>query len=83
MARGAACGDPILRVHRLERALELAHAHGIRDEAAELRAELARIGPEDLGLTAIRASLSSLPRRSRVPRQLHRRAAPGPLRLRP
>ena len=49
MARGAACGDAILRVHRLERALELAHPHGIRDEAAEVSAELARIVPEGLG----------------------------------
>jgi hypothetical protein len=46
-------GDAILRVHRLERALELARANGIQNVADELRAELARIAPEELDLKTI------------------------------
>lgn len=50
-------GDTILRVHRLERALELARANGIKDVADELRAELARITPEELDLKTISAEI--------------------------
>jgi hypothetical protein len=53
----AAKGDGMLRVHRLEQALEIARSYGLNDEANELRRELGAIGPEELGLTRISAEV--------------------------
>ena len=50
-------GDAMLRLHRLERALELARTHGLKDEAEELRRELGGIRPDDLGLERISGQL--------------------------
>jgi len=53
----AAEAEMMLRVHRLERALELARAHGLRQEADDLRRELGAIRPEDLKLERISSHL--------------------------
>lgn len=50
-------GDGMLRVHRLEHALEIARSHGLKAEADELRRELGTIRPDDLGLERISADL--------------------------
>lgn len=50
-------GDGILRVHRLEQALEIARDYGLNQEADELRRELGAIRPEDLQLKPISAEL--------------------------
>jgi len=49
----SAKGDGMLRVYRLEQALEIARNYGLKDEADELRRELSGIGPEELGLRAL------------------------------
>ena len=46
-------GDGMLRVHRLEHALEIARRHGLKAEADRLRRELGSIGPDELGLQTI------------------------------
>jgi hypothetical protein len=50
-------GDGMLRVHRLEQALEIARSYGLNQEADELRRELGAIRPEELGLKRISAEL--------------------------
>ncbi len=50
-------GDGMLRVHRLEQALEIARSYGLKEEADELRRELGAIRPEELGLKRISAEL--------------------------
>ena len=50
-------GDGMLRVHRLEQALEIARNHGLTNEVDELRQELGGIRPEELGLKSISAEL--------------------------
>ncbi|MFN8132082.1 MAG: hypothetical protein U0R70_11100 [Solirubrobacteraceae bacterium] len=50
-------GDGMLRVHRLEQALEVARNQGLRGEADELRRELSLIGPEELRLERISAEV--------------------------
>ena len=54
----SAVGDGMLRVHRLEQALEIARNYGLKDEAEELRRELGRISPEELGLKSVSAELA-------------------------
>lgn len=49
----AGMGDSLLRIHRLEHALELAIKYGLSDEADEIRVELGRTRPEDLDLQTI------------------------------
>jgi hypothetical protein len=46
-------GDGMLRVMRLERALEIAHTYGLKTEAEEIRRELGTIDAGDLGLKTI------------------------------
>jgi hypothetical protein len=53
----AADGDGMLRVHRLEQALEIARDSGLAEEAAELRRELGAIRPDELGLQHISTEL--------------------------
>jgi hypothetical protein len=50
-------GDAILRVIRLEQALEVARTHGLADEADKIRRELQDIAPDDLPLETISAPL--------------------------
>jgi len=50
-------GDAMLRVLRLEQALEIARNYGLSKEADELRQELGGIRPEQLGLKSISAEL--------------------------
>jgi hypothetical protein len=50
-------GDTMMRVFRLERALELAGAFGMKEEAEELRAELGEIKPGELDLKEISAEV--------------------------
>jgi hypothetical protein len=52
----AAKGDTMLRVIRLEQALEIARTHGLVDEADEIRRELQNIRPEELDLKTISAT---------------------------
>lgn len=49
----ADAGDMMLKVNRLEHALELATAHGFTSEADAIRAELGAIHPDDLDLKRI------------------------------
>jgi hypothetical protein len=51
----------MIRVHRLEMALELARRHGCHDEVRELRSELGAIGPEELELKEIGAEIELPP----------------------
>jgi hypothetical protein len=51
----------MLRVHRLETALELARRHGCNDEVRELRGELGAIGAEELELREIGAEIELPP----------------------
>ncbi len=51
-------GDTMLRVNRLERALELAGKFGFRDLVDSIRVELGRIRPEDLELGRISSDIS-------------------------
>jgi hypothetical protein len=51
-------GDTMLRVNRLERALELAGKYGFRDLVDSVRVELGRIRPEDLELDRISSDVS-------------------------
>lgn len=51
----------MLRVHRLETALELARRHGCNDEIRELRSELGAIGAEELELKEIGAEIELPP----------------------
>ncbi|HXB66410.1 MAG TPA: hypothetical protein VNV42_16215 [Solirubrobacteraceae bacterium] len=51
----------MLRVHRLETALELARRHGCNDEVRELRSELGAIGAEELELKEIGAEIELPP----------------------
>jgi hypothetical protein len=53
----AAQGDAILRLNRLQHALDLARTHGLTEEAEDLRRDLGRIAPDDLGLARISADL--------------------------
>lgn len=53
----AGIGDTMLRVHHLERALELARDHHLDDEVEELRRELSEIRPDDLDLKTISAEV--------------------------
>jgi hypothetical protein len=53
----SAKGDGMLRVLRLEQALEIARRFGLSEEADELRRELGAIGPGELGLKTISAEL--------------------------
>jgi hypothetical protein len=50
-------GDAMLRVIRLEHALEIARNHGITEEADEIRRELQDIRPEDLDLQTVSATM--------------------------
>jgi hypothetical protein len=50
-------GDAMLRVLRLEQALEIARNYGLSKEADELRQELGGIRPEELGLKSVSAEL--------------------------
>jgi len=47
----------MLRVARLEQALEVARSYGLKQEADEIRRELGSIKPEELGLQQISAEL--------------------------
>lgn len=49
-------GDTMLRVIRLEQALEIARTYGLTTEADEIRRELQNIRPEDLELETISAT---------------------------
>ena len=51
-------GDGMLRVLRLEQALEIARNYGLKDEADDLRRQLGGITPEELGLKEISAELA-------------------------
>lgn len=51
----------MLRVHRLETALELARRHGCNAEVKELRSELGAIGVEDLELKEVGAEIELPP----------------------
>jgi len=53
----ATIGNGMLRVHRLEQALEIARNYALTQEADELRRELGSISPEELGLEQISAEL--------------------------
>jgi hypothetical protein len=53
----AAQADGILRVYRLEQALDLARKHGLQEETTQLRSELSGIGPEELALKAVGAEI--------------------------
>src|SRR5262249_33810243 len=53
--------EGMLRVHRLETALELARRHGCNDEVRELRSELGAIGSEELELKEIGAEIELPP----------------------
>lgn len=56
--RGAAGeGDQLMRVIRLERALEIARIHGLANEANEIRRELQDISPDSLDLKPISAQI--------------------------
>jgi hypothetical protein len=46
-------GDGMMRLIRLQRAMELARLHGLTDEEAELRVEIQEIDLDSLGLKAI------------------------------
>lgn len=50
-------GDTMMRVFRLEQALELARTFGLQEEAEELRRELGDIRPEQLDLKEISAEV--------------------------
>jgi hypothetical protein len=50
-------GDAMLRVMRLERALEIARTHGLPDEADQIRRELQDIRPEELALQTVSATM--------------------------
>jgi hypothetical protein len=50
-------GDTMLRVIRLEQALELARTFGLHDDVEELRRELSNIQPEELDLKTISAEV--------------------------
>lgn len=50
-------GDAILRVIRLEQALEIARTHGLLEEANEIRRELQNIHPNDLELASVSAEI--------------------------
>lgn len=50
-------GDTMMRVFRLEQALELARTYGLQKEAEELRRELGDIKPEQLDLKEISAEV--------------------------
>lgn len=51
-------GDGMLRVLRLEQALELARTYGFAEEADSIRRELGDIDPDELGLERISAELT-------------------------
>jgi len=50
-------GDGMLRVARLEQALEIARSYGLKEEAEEIRRELGSISPQELGLQRITTEL--------------------------